>query len=239
MKLLSRLGTALVLVLLTAAGVMSWRALDQSIEVVRVTGALTPAERERAAELVSAHLPAGVLSLSVGALRATLEQEDWIDEVGVWRQWPDGVRIDLVPTQAVARWGHSALLSSRGELVRPVSSVDTDELPYLQGPEGEEVRVMALFQRLSARLRPYGLTVARLEMHGDRTLQAELGGGAVLIARESDLGGQLRRLEALLQSPLRSRFDEVARLDTRYDNGVAVAWHAGEDGRPQHLAKGF
>lgn len=230
--------------LVLAAGVAlaaGWRTLDQDIEVVQITGDLSAAERERAAELISRQLPAGVLSLSVKAMRADLQAESWVDELGIWRQWPDAVRVDIVPQEAVARWREQALLSNRGQVIHPIEPMDDSGLPHLLGPEGAEVRVMALFQQVNARVRPHGLSVQRLEMSPDRTLRAELAGGARLIVNEADLPAQLRRLEQLLQSSLNERLEQVARLDTRYDNGVAVGWRssvAGTSGS-QHLAKGF
>lgn len=241
MRLLQRLSTGLVLALVGVAAVMGWQALDQPVELVQITGALSPQERERAAEVISAQLPSGVLSLSVKRLRAQLRAESWIDEVSIWRQWPDGVRIEIEPQQAVARWRDAALLSDRGQVIQPLESLVEGDLPHLVGPEGGEVRVMSVYQRINARLRPHGLAVRQLEMHDDRTLQVELDTGARLMATEADLSAQLQRLEQLLERGLGERIEQVARLDMRYDNGVAVAWRsaADDDADSRHLAKGF
>lgn len=238
MSRLRALVAVLLLVGLGAAGMQAWRMLDTPVEVVRIEGDLRAAERERAAALISAQLPATILTLDTGALRRLLEQESWVAGVAIWRRWPDTLRLRVEPESAVARWRDGALLSSRGRVIQPLTPDTHEALPHLLGPRGSEVEVMALFQRINDALRTHDVRVARLQLMADRNIRAELSEGAALMLQQQGLAGQLERLDVLLAGPLGGRMAEVARLDARYDNGVAVAWQ-GRTSSVAQLAKGF
>ncbi len=236
----SLLGTTLLL-LVVALGWQGWQALDRTVTVVRVEGELTAAERARATELVSLFLPAGVLSLDTLALRDLLEGESWVDSVSLWRSWPDAVRVEIRAEAAVARWRTDELLSARGRIIEPLELVSLDTLPRLAGPDGSAERVMQMFQRIGDVLRPHGLRIETLDMNAEGGIEVRLREGPLLVFGHRDLGARLQRLDLVLRQQFPQGLEEVERIDARYDNGIAVAWHSADAGRAlaaRQLAKG-
>ncbi len=235
-------GALALLLLFGFLGVSGWRALDRPIAVVRVDGELTAAERARAQELLSSHLPAGVLSVDTRRLRDLLERESWVDTVALWRTWPDGLRVEVRAEAALARWRDGALLSARGRVIEPLELVGADALPHLSGPEGSAVEVMQTFQRIADVLRPHELRMDALDVDDDGNIRVHLRNGPELILGHRDLGGRLQRVDLVLHQKFSDGLAEVERVDARYDNGVAVAWREGasqQGGESRQLARGF
>ncbi|MCC5871798.1 MAG: cell division protein FtsQ/DivIB [Gammaproteobacteria bacterium] len=237
----SLLGTALLL-LVAVLGWQGWQALDRPVSVVRVDGELTTAERARATELVSLFLPAGVLSVDTRALRDLLESESWVDSVALWRSWPDGLRVDIRAEAAVARWRTDALLSARGRIIEPLELIGLDGLPRLAGPDGSAQQVMQTFQRIADVLRPHGLRIETLDMDAEGGIEVRLREGPLLVFGHRELGARLARLDLLLRQQFAEGLAEVERIDTRYDNGIAVAWRSADVRRAvatRQLAEGL
>jgi cell division protein FtsQ len=223
-RILDRSLLAAVVVGAAVGGVVAWDRLDVPVSVVEVSGELTAAERARAIELVAAFLPAGVFELDTEALRARLVDESWIDAASVRRRWPETVEIRISPEVAVARWQGDALLSSRGAVIEPLELVGADSLPRLSGPPGSAPEVMRVFQVVTDVLRPRGLEVESLERDAVGDVSVRTRGGLTIALGADRHAARLQRLATVLAGRLDGRLEDVASLDARYDNGVAVAW---------------
>lgn len=220
-------GRALALLLLCGTTVLlslAWQHVDVPIEVVEVSGELTGAERARAVEVVAAFLPAGLVSLDARALRSRLAAESWIDAAAVRRRWPDGLEIRIAPEVAVARWQGDALLSSRGAVIEPLEIIGVDALPHLAGPPGSAPEVMRVFQLVSDVLRPLDVEIEALEQDDVGDIRVRTRDGVRVLLGADRHVARLRRLVAVIDSELRDQMQDVASLDARYDNGIAVAW---------------
>jgi cell division protein FtsQ len=221
---LRALAATALLVVVVAGAWQGWRQLDSPVAVVRIEGQLTEVERGRAQRLVAAQLPAGVLSLDTRRLRDRLEAESWIDTAAVRRRWPDTLLVSVAPEVPVARWRDGALLSNRGEVIEPLELVGVDALPHLSGPAGSAGRLAVAFQRVAEVLRPLGLSVVRLEEDAGGDVRFVTDTGLLVELGTEAHVDRLRRLDTVLRARLLEQLDRVARIDARYDNGVAVAW---------------
>ncbi|HSG87748.1 MAG TPA: cell division protein FtsQ/DivIB [Pseudomonadales bacterium] len=202
----------------------AWQGLDAPLTVVRVSGELTAGERDRATELVSSFLPAGFLAFDAAGLRKRLEAESWVDGASVKRLWPAILEVRVVPEVAVARWRDDALLSGRGRVIEPLELVGVDALPRLRGPDGSAQQVMEVFQMVGELLRPTGLAVIEIEQDAVGNVRIVTRDGPTILLGADEHAGRLLRVAAVLEHGLADRLPDVARLDARYDNGIAVAW---------------
>ena len=179
----------------------------------------------RAQRNVSQYLDGGFLTLDMRALQRGLEAHPWIASVRARREWPNGLYLHLDEEAPVARWRADEFLNSRGEVLPGVSADDFANLPELIGSEGSEAEVMAAYRTAAERLARDDLRVERFA-RDDAGLSLRLAGGAELILGRADTDARLARFLVLWRKGLAARRDELARVDARYDNGIAVRWRA-------------
>ncbi len=228
-RLLRVAGFALVLTaaltVLAAAGLVLYRYLDAPLRVVAVDGDIHHLRRAEIEDLVSHYLDGGFLTLDMRALQRGLEEHPWISSVRARREWPNGLYLHLDEEAPIARWRAGEFLNGHGEVLPGVSADDFKELPELVGPENSEVEVMAAYRALAARLARDDLRIERLAQD-DEGLSLRLAGDTELLLGRVDTDARLERFLALWRKGLAARRDELARVDARYGNGVAVRWRA-------------
>ena len=145
------------------------------------------------------------------------------------RIWPDQVLIQLDEQLPVARWGNEALLNNQGQAFAPRELTHYENLPQLYGPQRAQPAVMQQYQLLSQLLRPLGFSVASLELRERGSWFLTTGVNStgqsieLLLGRDHVLE-KMRRFVAIYETTLKPQIANIARIDLRYANGLAVGW---------------
>jgi len=153
----------------------------------------------------------------------------WIAHAEVRRVWPDQVVIRLEEQLPVARWGDEALLNNQGQAFTPRELANYEHLPQLFGPQRAQQQVMQQYQVLSQMLRPLGFSIVRLELRERgswflTTGASSAGPGIELLLGRDHLVEKMRRFIAIYDKTLKEQITNIARIDLRYSNGLAVGW---------------
>jgi cell division protein FtsQ len=213
---------SLVLIVLLVTGLSVWRHLDQPLRAVRVQGVLSEAEQRAIQEVVSRSLNDGVLSVDLAELNQQLRDLSWTRSVEVRRQWPDTLLIQVEKESAVAVWGEQGYLTTAGRVVQLADAAH--ELPRLVATMSSPRQVMEMYLMLESRVANADLSISRLEENAlgewlmvfDDDMTVALGNEAVT--------ERLSRFLLAYQLGLRERAAEIAHVDLRYANGLAVRW---------------
>jgi len=195
---------------------------------ISVTGKLEHTRKEEVQQMVQPALAGGFLSADLGLIRQQLEGLPWIYEVNVRRRWPSALEIHVVEQLPIARWGDVGFLNHQAEVFQTRRDGNWDALPLLHGPDGTARRLMARYQRLEELLQPLGLEVIELALDGRGQVSATLQGGVQVSVGREEFVERVQRLVALYEGELAGRHSEVARVDLRYENGLAVAFREPE-----------
>lgn len=204
--------------------------VDRPIGRVSVSGELSyinqQVVQQRLAPFVTG---ASFLSVDLDGMRRELEGMPWIARAEVRRIWPDQVVIRLEEQLPVARWGDGALLNNQGQAFTPRDLDNYESLPQLVGPPRAQERVMQQYQMLSQMLRPLGFAITRLEMRDRgswflRANESSSGQSIELALGRDHLVEKMRRFIAVYDKTLKEQIANIARIDLRYPNGMAVAW---------------
>jgi cell division protein FtsQ len=199
-----------------------------SVPVSRVlfTGDLRHVDRD---ELVARVQPLlvgeGFMTADLDAIRTTLKQLPWVAEVSVQRRWPSQLVVAVAEQEPIARWGEDGLLNRHGQVFRPQPLGEVSELPVLFGPDELAADVVARYAELSQLLAEQGLKLASLGTDRRGSWRAELQGGITLRLGTGDALAKLRRFVRVYRSGLEQQFAQVAYVDLRYSNGLAVGWN--------------
>lgn len=197
---------------------------DQPIARVSVQGDLHYVSREAVAAKVAPFVDARFFSVDLAQLRSELEQMPWIAEAEVRRVWPDQVLIRLEEQLPVARWGDEALLNNQGVPFAPGDLAGYEHLPKLWGPQRAQQQIMQQYQLLSQLLRPLDFAIARLELRERGSWYLTTGRGMELLLGRDHVVEKMRRFVSVYEKALKEHNANIARVDLRYPNGLAVAW---------------
>lgn len=219
---MARLIAVSSVLLLLVTGVAAWRLLDAPIVSVTVRGDLDSAERLQVEQALKRNLRGGLLSVDLLEIRNALNELSWPRRVSVRRVWPDGLVLSLEKALVVAGWG-ADYLTIDGEVVQLAAQYN--ELVHFDCRHTSPKAALELYQRLQRDVSGAELKIAHLQENdlGEWTLT--FNNGINLNIGASELDERIQRFVAVYLSELSGRVDQVAAVDARYANGVAVSWH--------------
>jgi cell division protein FtsQ len=202
---------------------------DRPIAHVAIQGDLGYISQQAVQQRIAPYLAASFFTVDLATMRSELESMPWIAHAELRRVWPDQVVIRLEEQLPVARWGKEALLNNQGEAFAPHELASYEHLPQLFGPQRAQQQVMQQYQVLSQMLRPLGFSIARLELRERgswflTTGAGSAGPGLELLLGRDDLIPKMRRFIAIYDKTLKDQITNIARVDLRYANGLAVGW---------------
>ncbi|AVS60862.1 cell division protein FtsQ [Paracidovorax avenae] len=181
---------------------------------------------------VGPHLVGNFFTMDLAAVREAFEQVPWVRRALVRREFPNGLRVELQEHDAFAYWGPeegSTLLSTRGEVFEAsADDLEDDDLPRLQGPQGQSEAVMRMYQRLAPVVEPLGAHLATLELSTRGSWRASLSGGAALElggGTPEDVEARTRRFVrtvARVAAQYGRRPDALESADLRHPDGYAL-----------------
>ncbi|KPA93054.1 MULTISPECIES: cell division protein FtsQ/DivIB [Pseudomonas] len=202
---------------------------DRPISKINVQGDLSYISQQAVQQRIAPYVAASFFTIDLAGMRAELETMPWIAHAEVRRVWPDQVVIRLEEQLPVARWGDEALLNNQGQAFAPRELANYEHLPQLFGPQRAQQQVMQQYQVLSQMLRPLGFSIARLELRERgswflTTGAGSAGPGIQLLLGRDHLVEKMRRFIAIYEKTLKEQITNIASIDLRYANGLAVGW---------------
>jgi cell division protein FtsQ len=212
----------LVVAVLLAFGLSAWRQLDQPLRSVKVQGALSEAEQRAIAEVVSESLEDGVLSVDLAVLTQRLHELSWTRSVQVRRIWPDALSIQVEKESVVAVWGETGYLTSAGRVVQLADAVVA--VPTLTAALSTPRQAMEMYQMLELRVSTVGLSITYLEENALGEWLMGLDAGLTVALGNEAVTERVARFLVAYRRALGARIDDIAHVDVRYANGLAVRW---------------
>lgn len=201
-----------------------FQRFDQPIALVRVEGEFRYSDPAALESILAPLSSDGFLRLDLLAIREALERDPWVASARVSRQWPDTLVIRIEEEVPIARWGDSGFLNRHGEALDVGSHEGLESLPRLLGPEGEARRVMQQYHEVSVLLRPTRLRVSEFQRDERGAWHLRLEEGVEIALGRGEVLDKMRRFLVVYDRVLREHFSEVAAVDARYPQGVAVRW---------------
>jgi cell division protein FtsQ len=221
---------AVVLVIVALFGGMGWgghflyQRFDVPIEVIGVDGKLLHIKPAEVEAIVAENLGGGFLSLNLDAIRRGLEQHPWVASASARRQWPNAVEISIEEEVPIARWGDNGFLNNSGEVLAIEEVKGLDTLPLLSGPEGQSRQVMSQYRTFAQLLQATELRITDCVLGERGNWLLKLDQGPQLIVGRGQVTAKFKRFLLVWQSQLKAQLADIAVVDVRYGNGVAVSW---------------
>jgi cell division protein FtsQ len=195
----------------------------QKIATVQIEGALRFVSGEDIKEAVSRFASASLVAIDLDLLKTELEEQPWISQVTVRREWPDRLVIQVEEEQPIARWNERHLLNQQGQIFSPENPMIELQLPRLTGPEQSEQQVMLQYLQFNQLLYPLGVRIRDLAVNDRGAWTMTLTNGAEVRLGRDRVIERLRRLIVFLESEHGKEITNIGSIDLRYRNGIAVA----------------
>lgn len=172
-------------------------------------------------------LEKSMFAINVDDAAARLSALEWVYQVSVYKQWPNGLRVDMVEQEPAAHWNEDFLLNKYGDVFNADMSRLTLDLVWIYGPEGDEKRALETYISLSQLMDLYQIEIKTMTLSERHSLQLILGNGIrLLLGREDWLNRVKRYVTYSLQL---QEQQSLAYVDLRYDTGFAVGFKPAEN----------
>lgn len=224
MNYLSKLFFTLFIALIAYVFYFTIETLDRPLTKVSIEGEFKYLNQQDLAMMVNEAISGGFLRVDLSELKQVVEQHPWVSRVMVERQWPSQLKIDITEEVPIARWGDKAFLNRLGESLNITDNSHLHKLPLLTADFGESTEIMEQYQYLSRLLLPTGLKLSELQLDAMGVWKVKTNRGIRLVIGRDEVGEKIRRLVAVWESGLEIQSDNIAVIDMRYPNGLAITW---------------
>ncbi len=193
------------------------------ISSVKIEGEFNYLDKEQLKKRAMPVVDGGFFSVNLSAVRNVLISLPWVEDVSVRRQWPDQLLVRVIEKKPVVYWGDNAVLSAKGVLFVPDKKL-SENLPYLQGPDGLHKTMFQELARMQAWLLETGLHIQVMSLDERRSWTLTMTDGIELRLGREKMHQRLQRFASVYKNNFQSEMRKIKHIDMRYTNGFAVAW---------------
>ena len=197
---------------------------DARVATLNVVGISSDLEKQQITRHLKPIVQNNYFTSDLEQIRDSALEIPWVDRVVVSRTWPNSISVRVVPRHAIARWGTGRLLSDAGVIFTEATVKDNSKLPMLHGPLGQSKVMMRRYNEINQLFQPAQLRLKDLYLTDRMTWFMQFDSGLRVIVDQDQTMSKLQRLNQLAQSDLKPVWSQVAAIDLRYRNGLAIQW---------------
>ena len=215
----------LISVALLIWGVVELRKPDTlPIKKIHALGSFVKVDEAMLRTVIAKVLDGGYFAVNVTEVQHAVESLAWIKSASVSRIWPDTISISVVEEQATAVWAKGGLVNQQGAVILPFEETYPTGLPEFNGPVGMQRNMTEFYKHAHAVIEPLELEITSLNLDSRGAYVLELSNGIELLLGREHIHSRLERFARVYKKVLVKRATEIAKIDMRYSNGLAVGW---------------
>lgn len=213
-----------VLVLLAGCYGLYRVITDARVASLDIVGTQSTLEQQQLSKHLQPVLKNNYFTSDLELIRDQALQVPWVDRVVVSRAWPNSIRVRVIERHPIARWGTGRLLSDTGVVFTQAQMADYAHLPMLHGPMSQSKVMMRRYHEINQLFQPAHLRLKDLYLTERMTWFMQFDSGLRVIVDQDQTMGKLQRLSQLAQLDLKPVWSDIAAIDLRYRNGLAIQW---------------
>lgn len=217
------LGVVLLLLILAALAINVFNKLPNAAISLQHKG-LNTQQTLQLQQLLGEKADTNLLKADLQSYLAKLETVDWVGQVDVRRDWQQGIVVNVVPRQAVAKFGSERLVDANGTVFKPADSNDLNNasLMQLQGDSQNAVVMMQQIKQVSDWIMPLGMKIEEVIVTPRMAWLFRFDNGLRVLVDNDNTSEKLYRLSIMLQNQLKPQLKTLQTVDLRYKNGMAI-----------------
>lgn len=221
---IARIMLVTVLALVGYGGSLLYKQIDKPLTNVMIGGDFTYLQPAELTKMVAGEVDGGFLSVDLARLRQVLRAHPWVREVTVSREWPSMLKVEVTEEVPIARWGKKGFLNRLGEELIIENNSHLGALPVLRAETGSSREMMENYQLMAELLVPTGLKIAELQRDNLGVWYLDTAPGLRMVIGRDQVSEKIRRFNLVWAAGLNKYVKNIAAVDLRYPNGLAVAW---------------
>lgn len=217
------LGVVLLLLILAALAINVFNKLPNAAISLQHKG-LNTQQTLQLQQLLGEKADTNLLKADLQSYLAKLETVDWVGQADVRRDWQQGIVVNVVPRQAVAKFGSERLVDANGMVFKPADSNDLNNasLMQLQGDSQNAVVMMQQIKQVSDWFMPLGMKIEEVIVTPRMAWLFRFDNGLRVLVDNDNTSEKLYRLSIMLQNQLKPQLETLQTVDLRYKNGMAI-----------------
>lgn len=194
------------------------------IKRIQALGTFTHISENMLRQVVAKTVSGGYFTVNVDDVQRAVKNIPWVAHDSVRRVWPDTLAIKVTEQQTIAEWAKGGLVNTQGVLFFPARSTYPKGLPIFDGPVGMERNLTEAYELARSIISPLQLSITEIRMDSRRAVSLKLSNGIEVVVGREETRTRLERFSRVYRKLLVKRADDIARVDLRYSNGLAVGW---------------
>ncbi|MDI4510003.1 MULTISPECIES: cell division protein FtsQ/DivIB [Moraxella] len=217
------LGVVLLLLILAALAINVFNKLPNAAISLQHKG-LNTQQTLQLQQLLGEKADTNLLKADLQSYVAKLETVDWVGQADVRRDWQQGIVVNVVPRQAVAKFGSERLVDANGMVFKPADSNDLNNtsLMQLQGDSQNAIVMMQQIKQVSDWFMPLGIKIEEVIVTPRMAWLFRFDNGLRVLVDNDNTSEKLYRLSIMLQNQLKPQLKTLQTVDLRYKNGMAI-----------------
>ena len=194
------------------------------IKQIQALGTFNHINEDMLRQVVAKTVRGGYFTVNVDEVQQAVKAIPWVAQDSVRRVWPDTLAISVIEQQTRAEWAKGGLVNQQGVLFFPARNTYPKGLPVFDGPSGTERNLTEVYQMAKAIIVPLQLQIQEIHMDSRRAISLKLNNGIEVILGREETRSRLERFSRVYRKLLAQRANDIARVDLRYSNGLAIGW---------------
>ncbi|SFR62918.1 cell division protein FtsQ/DivIB [Thiomicrospira sp. ALE5] len=200
----------------------------------KITSSLNHVSLDDIEDVIWPFLAQGFWEVDLPGLQYSLQQQTWVKQAHVSRQWPNQLILELEERDPIARWGQAGLIDRQGEVFNPENVAAFEHLVKLTAHDLQTRAMLRHWHQVQDTLNQMAWRVKSLTWFADDVLHVEVDAGHQLYIIASEKGLLLQRFiqawphldttELVAAKTLQMPTKEPVKwkIDLRYSNGMAL-----------------
>jgi|TARA_B110000908_G_scaffold101736_2_gene119940 cell division protein FtsQ len=221
---LARIMLVTVLALVGYGAALLYKQIDKPLTNVMIGGDFSYLQPAELSQLLAEEVDGGFLSVDLAHLSQVLREHPWVRDVTIGREWPSMLKVEVTEEVPIARWGKKGFLNRLGEELIIENNSHLGALPVLRADTASSREMMENYQLMAELLVPTGLKIAELRRDSLGVWYVDTAPGLRMVIGRDQISEKIRRFNLVWAAGLNKYVKNIAAVDLRYPNGLAVAW---------------
>jgi len=174
-------------------------------------------------QLVSQKMSGNFFTISLTPIVHTLLMDDQIKSVSIRRVWPKSLSIYVDGYEPIAFFNKDKVITAVGYTFKTPKNLQLIPAVYVQGPESQASQMMQQLHSFNKIFESLHLTIKKIALDHDLYF-ITLNNGLSLTLGNRNRNQRLDRFVKLYANIIGHCENNVASIDLRYSNGLAVKW---------------